>query len=69
MKKNKKAIGTAIVGVKGQIVIPANIREMFGIETGDTVVLLADQKRGIAIVKGEFVAQITEEELNKWITF
>ena len=30
------------VGPKGQIVIPAEVREMFGIRPGDTLLLLAD---------------------------
>ena len=37
------------VGEKGQIVIPKEIRDMFGIEPGDTLLLLADKKRGVAI--------------------
>lgn len=37
------------VGPKGQIVIPKEAREMFGIESGDLLVLLADKKRGIAL--------------------
>lgn len=37
------------VGEKGQIVIPKEVREMFGIRPGDTLMLLADAKRGVAI--------------------
>ena len=37
------------VGTKGQIVIPKEAREVFGIEPGDTLLLLGDEKRGIAI--------------------
>ena len=52
MKKeipNGRSACTVRVGEKGQIVIPKEIREMFGIEPGDTLMLLADIKRGIAI--------------------
>ena len=62
MKNKTKAIGAAIVGKKGQIVIPAEIRSMFGIEEGDTLILMADKKRGIAIVKGDFVSSVLEKE-------
>ena len=62
MKSKTKAIGAAIVGKKGQIVIPAEIRNMFGIEEGDTLILMADKKRGIAIVKGDFVSSVLEKE-------
>lgn len=40
---------TATVGEKGQIVIPKQAREVFGIEPGDVLLLLGDEKRGIAI--------------------
>lgn len=40
---------TATVGEKGQIVIPKQARELFGIAPGDTLILLGDEKRGIAI--------------------
>ena len=37
------------LGPKGQIVIPKEVREMFGVAPGDTLVLLADKKKGIAM--------------------
>ena len=40
---------TATVGEKGQIVIPKQAREVFGIKPGDTLILLGDVERGIAI--------------------
>lgn len=40
---------TATVGEKGQIVIPKQAREIFQIRPGDTLLLLGDEKRGIAI--------------------
>ena len=40
---------TAVVGEKGQIVIPKQARDLFGIEPGDTLLLLGDDKKGIAI--------------------
>jgi len=40
---------TATVGAKGQIVIPKEAREVFSIEPGDTLLLLGDPERGIAI--------------------
>ena len=46
---------TATVGEKGQIVIPKQAREIFGIKPGDTLLLLGDEERGIAIPpKGAF---------------
>ena len=46
---------TATVGEKGQIVIPKQARDIFGIKPGETLLLLGDDKRGIAIPpKGAF---------------
>jgi AbrB family looped-hinge helix DNA binding protein len=46
---------TATVGEKGQIVIPKQARDVFEIKPGDTLLLLGDEKRGIAIPpKGAF---------------
>ena len=57
---------TATVGEKGQIVIPKQAREVFGIEPGDSLLLLGDEKRGLAIPpKGGFAeifAKVFEEE-------
>ncbi len=50
-----KYVWVATVGEKGQIVIPKQAREVFGIKPGDTLLLLGDEKRGIAIPpKGAF---------------
>lgn len=46
-----KFIATVKVGEKGQIVIPKAARDMFGIKPGDTLLLMADEERGIAIVE------------------
>lgn len=40
---------TATVGEKGQIVISKQARELFEIRPGDTLLLLGDETRGIAI--------------------
>ena len=40
---------TVTVGEKGQIVIPKQAREVFDIKPGDTLVVLGDEKRGLAI--------------------
>lgn len=40
---------TVTVGEKGQIVIPKQAREIFGIAPGDALILLGDEQRGLAI--------------------
>ena len=49
--EGKFLFGVAKVGQKGQIVIPKEAREIFGISPGDTLVVLGDIKQGIGIVK------------------
>ena len=50
MKKPKgKYAWSVTVGTKGQIVIPKEARDVFDINPGDTLILLGDEKRGIAI--------------------
>ena len=48
---------TATVGEKGQIVIPKQARDIFGIRPGDTLLLLGDVTRGIAIPPREAFAE------------
>lgn len=40
---------TVKVGEKGQFVIPKQARDVFNIKPGDTLIVLADEKQGIAI--------------------
>ncbi len=67
MKKPKgKYAWTATVGEKGQIVIPKQARDIFDIKPGDTLVLLGDEKKGIAIPPksafNQFAAAIFETQ-------
>ena len=50
MKKPKgKYAWSVTVGSKGQIVIPKEARELFDIRPGDSLLLLGEEKQGIAI--------------------
>ncbi len=53
MDTTGKYIWTAKVSDKGQMVIPKEARDVFGIKEGDTLILFGDIKRGIAIAKYE----------------
>ncbi len=57
-KEGKFLFGMVKVGSKGQIVIPASARKVFNIKSGDELLLLGDDKKGLAIVKPELTAEI-----------
>ena len=46
---NDKFMATIKIGPKGQIIIPKEIRDMFGFKPGDVVLIMADKARGVAI--------------------
>ncbi len=41
------------VGPKGQITIPVQARKMFGIKEGDTLMVMGDKQKGLAILQDE----------------
>ena len=43
------------VGEKGQIIVPKEARKMFNISPGDTLMILGDKERGLAIMKSDDV--------------
>ena len=45
-----KYIGMVKLGPKSQIVIPKEVRDIFNLEPGATLLMLADKERGIALV-------------------
>lgn len=61
MEKPKgKYAWTVKVGEKGQIVIPKEAREIFGINPGDTLILLGDEEQGIAIPPKSMFDKLTQ---------
>lgn len=48
--KGKYFFGSVTVGERGQIVILKEAREVFDINTGDKLLVLGDEEKGIAIV-------------------
>ncbi len=63
-KDNSKYMGSVKVGPKGQIVIPKEVRDMFGIKSGDTLILLADAQKGIAIERMSIFSRIADAIFN-----
>ncbi len=67
MEKNikDKYVGICKVGEKGQIVIPKEIRNMFDIKPGDSIIVLCDKEKGIALVKADVIENLTDIMLGK----
>ena len=49
-----KFMATVRIGPKGQIVLPKEVRDMFGLAPGDSLILLADRERGIALQSSRY---------------
>lgn len=52
-EEDKFLFGICKVGERGQIVIPKEAREVFNISAGDSLVVLGDKKKGLALVRVE----------------
>ena len=50
-----KFISLVKVGEKGQIVIPKEARMLFGVQPGDTLLILGDEQTGIIVTKPEVI--------------
>ena len=53
------------IGEKGQFVIPKEARELFDLQPGNEILVLGDEKRGIAILpksmQQEYISRIFSE--------
>ena len=59
---NKRLYGTATVGTKGQIVIPADAREELGIKPGDRLYIVnAMHGSGIVCLKEEMLEEMVQK--------
>ena len=57
---NNRFVGISKVGEKGQIVIPKEARDMFDIRPGDSIIVLCDKSRGIALVKADAIEDLSD---------
>lgn len=60
MEKDKY-VGICKVGEKGQIVIPNEAREMFSIKQGDSIIVLCDKSKGIALIKSDVIESLSRK--------
>jgi len=51
--KADRFIVSVKVGPKGQITVPVEARKMFDIKEGDTLMMMGDAQKGIALLKDD----------------
>ena len=61
-KDGKYIFGVVKVGDKGQIVIPKDVRQVYGIKPGDALIMLGDE-RGIALLKTEIFQNAIDQAM------
>lgn len=60
----RRVYGTAKVGDRGQIVIPKEARELFGIKPGDTLLILGETETGLIVSRPEILNDLANEILS-----
>lgn len=63
-KSRQRVFGTAKVGDRGQIVIPKEARELFGIHPGDTLLILGEAETGLVVTRPEVLNDLANELLS-----
>lgn len=61
---SRRVFGTAKVGDRGQIVIPKEARELFGIQPGDTLLIVGETDTGIVVSRPEALNDLADKILN-----
>lgn len=64
-KNKQRVFGTARVGDRGQIVIPKEARDLYGIRPGDTLLLLGDEETGLIVTRPEVLNNLASQILNQ----
>ena len=63
MPEGKYVFGIVTIGDKGQIVIPKRARDVFNLKPGSQLLVLGDEKRGIALVEASELKNFASQVL------
>ena len=63
--EKEKFVGISKVGEKGQIVIPKEARDMFEIKPGDSIIVLCDKSKGMAVLKADEIEDLADKVFQK----
>ena len=61
LQGGKHIFGTVKVGDKGQIVIPKDARSLFGIQSGDTLLVLGDERGGLIVTRPDVIRETANQ--------
>lgn len=59
--QNRRVFGTAKVGERGQIVIPKEARDLFGIRPGDTLLIIGEEAKGLIVSRPELLTDLADQ--------
>jgi AbrB family looped-hinge helix DNA binding protein len=63
--KGMKYYGDTIIGERGQVVIPVELRKKFGIETGDRFLVIGGEKMdawgGFLLIKADILSRVVQD--------
>ena len=65
MNKARHIFGTARVGDRGQLVIPKDARDYYGIQPGDTLLILGDKENGMIVTTPEVLSELAARILSQ----
>ena len=64
-KDDRYYMSSVKLGPKGQIVIPKEARQIFGVQPGDTLLILGDEETGIIVTKPDVLRDAANEIFGK----
>lgn len=64
-RKERYYMSSVRLGPKGQIVIPKEARQIFGVQPGDTLLILGDEETGIIVTKPDVLRDAANEIFGK----
>lgn len=64
-REDRYFMSSVKIGPKGQIVIPKEARQIFGVQPGDTLLILGDEETGIIVTKPDVLREAANEIFGK----
>jgi AbrB family looped-hinge helix DNA binding protein len=62
----KKSVGTTVVGERGQIVIPQEVRKQLNLKKGDKLLVFTKRNKFIGLLKTDDIDQVLDKITEKF---